>query len=156
MRDDELRFPVITLLRNVERIEKLRHVLPVDFLDVESVGFETRAGIFALRRLRHRVERDRVRIVNQNQIVQAEMPGERARFRRDAFLQTTVTGEAKDMLIENFVLGVETRGRHLRSHRDANGVAHALTERTGRAFDAGRFKKFRMTRRLAVELAETL
>ena len=58
------------------------------------------------------------------------------------------------MLIENLVLGVETRGRHLCRHRDANGVAHALSERTGRALDAGRFKKFRMTRRLAMELAE--
>ena len=143
VRNDELRFPVVTLLRDIERIEKLRHVLAVYFLHIESVSFETRAGVFALCHLCHGVERDGVGIVNQNQIVQTEMPGERARFRGNAFLQTAVARETDNVLIENLVLGVETRRGHFRRHGDADGVAHALSQRTRGAFDARRFKKFR-------------
>ena len=98
-----------------------------------------------------------LRIVNQNQIIEAEMPGERARLRRHAFLHATVARQTNHMLIENPVLGgVETRRRHFACHRDADRVADALAERTGRAFDARRFKKFRMARRLGMQLPETL
>ena len=55
------------------------------------------------------------------------MPGERARLRGHAFLQTAVAREANDVLIENAVLGgVETRRGHFRGHRDADRVADAL------------------------------
>ncbi len=85
------------------------------------------------------------------------MSGEGARFGRNAFLQTTVAREADDVLIENPMLGgVETRGRHLRRHRDTDGVAHALAKRSGRAFHARRFEKLRMSRRFAMQLPETL
>ncbi len=47
----------------------------------------------------------RVGVVNQNQVIEAEMSGERARFRRNAFLQTTIARETNDVLIENLVLG---------------------------------------------------
>ena len=67
------------------------------------------------------------------------MPGERARFRRHAFLQTTITRQTKNMLIENAMLaGVEMRLRHFRCHRHTNRVANTLPERTGRAFDSRR------------------
>ncbi len=83
------------------------------------------------------------------------MTGERARFRGDAFLQTTVAREADDMLIENHVLGrVESRGGHLRGHGYADGIGDALAERAGGAFHAGRLGEFRMTGRLAVQLTE--
>ncbi len=157
LRDDHLRLAVVALLRLVQRAQKRGHVVAVDFLHVESVGLIAFAGVLALRRVRHRVERDRVRVVDQDQVIEPEVSGERARFRGDAFLQTTVAGEADDVLIENLVLGrVEARRRHLRRHRDADGVGHALAERTGGAFDAGRFKKLRMARRLAVQLPEAL
>src|SRR6202030_45565 len=51
VRDDKLRFSVISLLCDIQRVEKLLHVLAIDLLDVESVRFESRAGIFALRLL---------------------------------------------------------------------------------------------------------
>ena len=77
------------------------HVLAVDFLHVKAVGLEAHPGVFALRLLRHRVERDGVRVVDQDQVIESEMAGERARFRRDALLQTAVAREADDMMIEN-------------------------------------------------------
>ena len=82
--------PLSRSFRHVQRIEKLLHVLAVDFLDIEAVGLEAFAGVFALGCLRHRVERDGIRIVDQDQIIEAEVTGERARFRGDAFLQTAV------------------------------------------------------------------
>ena len=78
--DDELRFPVVALFRNIQSIEKLLHVLPIDFLNIESVSFETFAGVFALCFLCCGVERDRVGVVNQDQIIETEMACERARL----------------------------------------------------------------------------
>ena len=73
----------------------------------------------------------------------------------NAFLETAVASEADNMLIENHVLRrVETSRSHLRRHRDPDGVADALPERAGGAFNARRFKKFRVARRLAVQLTE--
>ena len=66
------------------------------------------------------------------------MAGERARFRRDALLQTAIARQANDVLIENLVLGgIESRRRHFRRHGHADRVTDALAERTGRAFDPG-------------------
>ena len=153
--DDELWPAVIVLLRGVERVEERLHVLAVDLLDIEAVGLEPRGGVLALARRRRRIEGDGVRIVNQDQIIEPEMPGEGAGFGRNAFLQTTVAREANAVLIENAVVaGIETRRGHFHRHRDADGIGHALPQRAGGAFDSRRFKKFRMARRLAVQLTE--
>jgi hypothetical protein len=157
LRHNHLRLAVIAFLRRIERVEKRLHILAVNLLDIETVGFEAFPGVLALRNLGHGIKRDGVVVVNENQIIEAEVSSERARFSRNAFLQTTVTRETHDMLIKNPVLGrVEARGRHLGRHRDADRVTHTLSERTGGAFHAGCFKKLRVARRLAVQLPETL
>ena len=125
------------------------------FLNVKPVSFEARGCVFALGRRRRRVERDCVRIVNQNQIIETKMSRERAGFRGDPFLQTAVAREANAVLIENAMLArIESCRRHFHRHRDADGIPDALPERTGRALDARRFEKLRMARRLAVKLTE--
>ena len=155
--DDEFRFAVVVLLGAPQCVEKGLHVLAVNFLNVEPVGFEARAGVFALGRFRRRVERDRVAIVNQNQIVEPEVSGERTRFGRHAFLQTTIARETNAMLIENAVFWrVEARGRHFHCNGNSNRVSNALTKRTSRALDSWSFKKLRMTGRFGVQLPETL
>src|SRR5439155_20756005 len=102
---DELRPAIVALLCNLERVEKLRHVLAVEFLNIESVSLTAGGRVFALSRRRRRVERDRVRVVDQDQIIETEMPGEGTRFGRDAFLHATIAGQTNHMLIENPVLG---------------------------------------------------
>ena len=83
------------------------------------------------------------------------MPGERARFRGHAFLQTAVACETNAVLVENSVLAcVESRRGHFHRDRDADGIANALPQRPGRAFDSRRFKKFRVPRGFAVQLTE--
>ena len=153
--DDELRLSVIALLRNVQRIEKLLHVLAIDFLDVESVSFEAPTRVLALRLLRRRIKGDGVRIVDQDQIIETKMPGECACFGRDAFLHAAIARQADDVLIENLVLvRIEARRRHFCSHCDADGIADALSQRASRTFYSRCVTKFRMARRLAVQLPE--
>ena len=157
VRDDELRFPVVVLFCAVEGVEKRLHVVAVDFLNVEPVGLESRSRVFALRHLRRSVERDRVRIVNQNQIIETEMRGERARFRRHAFLQAAIARETNAMLIENAVLTrVKSGRRHFHCDRDPNRIADTLPKRTSRALHSRCFKKFRVAGRFRMQLPETL
>src|SRR6266478_1965487 len=134
---------------------KLLHVFAIDFLDVESVSFEALTSVLALRLLCRSIEGDGVRIVNQDQIIETKMSGECACFGRDTFLHATITRQADDVLIENFVLvRVETRCRHFCSHGDADGIADALSQRASRTFYSRCVTKFRMARRLAVQLPE--
>src|SRR5436853_7324398 len=93
VRDDKFRPAVIVLLGVVQRVEESLHIVAVDFLDVEPISLKTRARIFALSVLRGRVERDRVAVVNQNQIIETEVSREGTRFRAHAFLQATVSGK---------------------------------------------------------------
>src|SRR5205823_9326514 len=76
VRDDELRPAVIVLFRTIERVEKRLHVFLVNFLNVKAVSLKTRAGVFALSCGCRRVERHRVAVVNQNQIIETEVSRE--------------------------------------------------------------------------------
>jgi hypothetical protein len=126
-----------------------RHV-PADRL-------KTRGGVFALRFRRHRVKRDVIRVVDQNEIVESLVAGELDGFHPHAFLHTPVAGEADDMVVENRVFGgVEAGGGHLPGHRHSDGIANTLAQRTGRAFHTGGRAKLRMARSFAVKLAEIL
>src|SRR5438067_7258007 len=155
MNDDELRFPVVAIFRDVTGVEEFLHVVALDFLGIESVGLKTFSRVLALRLVGHGIERDGVGIVNQNQIIEPEMPGEGARFRRHAFLETTVARQAKNMLVENAMFaGVEMCLRHFRSHCHTNRVANALPQRAGGTLDAGCVAKFRMSRRFRMQLAK--
>ena len=156
VRHDHLRLPVIATLRFFQRTGERLHVVAVDLLHIEAVGLETFAGVFALRDRCHRIERDGVVVVNQDEVIEAEVAGEGARFRTHPFLQTTVTGETDHVLIENLVLlGVETRCRHFHRDGDADRIAHALTKRAGRALDSRCFEEFRVPGRFRMQLAET-
>src|SRR5437660_12154247 len=85
------------------------------------------------------------------------MGREGTRLGGDAFLETTITRQTKNMLVENaMVAGVEMRGRHFRCHCHTNRVTNALSQRTSRALDAGRVAKFRMPRRFGMQLAKIL
>ncbi len=126
------------------------------FLDVESVGLEARSGVLTLCHFRRGVERDRVGIVNQDQIIETEMSGEGTRFRRHAFLHAAVSRQTNAMLIENAVLGsVESRRRHFHRDRDPDRIADTLPKRTSGAFNARRVAKFGMSRRFRMQLPET-
>src|SRR6266536_3719398 len=153
--DDELRFPVVALFRDVTGIEEFLHIVALDFLGIESVSLITFSRVFALRLVGHGIERDGVGIVNQNQIIEPKMPGERTRFSGDAFLETTVARQTKNMLVENTMLvGVEMCRRHFRRHCHTNRVANALPQRASGALDSWGFKKFWMPRSPRMQLTK--
>src|SRR5882724_8782693 len=147
MRDDELRFAVITAFRDVESVEELSHVLALDFLDIKAVRFHPLARVLALRKLCRGIERNRIGIVNENEIVEAPNAGERARLGCDALLHVAVTAQTDHVLVENSVLiSVEPRRSHVRCEGHANRVADALTQRSGGTFDSRCLAKFGMSR----------
>ena len=157
VRHDELRTSIVTLLGDDKRISELLHVVTVDLLDIKPVSLETHTGVFALRYLRHRVERDRVRIIDQDQIIESEVTGESARLSSNPFLEAAVASETDDVLVKNAMLiGVKPHGSHFRGHGDADSVAHALAERSRGAFYSRCFHEFRMTRRVAMKLPKPL
>src|SRR5260370_41567102 len=78
VRDDKLWSSIISLLCDIQRVEKLLHVVAIDLLDVESVRFESHAAIFALRLLRCRVECDGIGIVDEDQIIETKVTRRRA------------------------------------------------------------------------------
>src|SRR5206468_11061524 len=58
VRDDELRFSVVASLRHVQRVEKLLHVMAIDFMNIEAVCLHSFAGVLALRLFGRGIERD--------------------------------------------------------------------------------------------------
>ena len=158
LRDDELRLAARSALGLVDRLEDRGQVVAVsERLHVPVHRLEARGGVLALRFVGHGVERDVVRVVNEDEIVEALVAGEFAGLHRDAFLHAAVAGEADDMVVENLVARrVETRGRHLAGHRHADRVANALPERAGGGLDSGGLAEFGVARGLAVQDAEIL
>ena len=153
--DDELRLSARGGLRLGNGVGDFRKIVAIDLLDIPAVGHITRGGVLALRHRCHRVERHIVGIINEDEVVESEVAGERAGFLRHAFLQAPIARERDDMVIENPVRRrVETRLAHLAGNREAHGVRHALPEGAGGCFNARRFVKLWMPRRDAVELAE--
>ena len=157
LRDDELRFFGLGFFGLVVGLQDRSEIVAVDGLHVPADRLEALCGVFALRLIRHRVEGDVVGVVDENQVIELLVAGERDRLHRDAFLHAAVAGETHDVIIKNRVLGgVETRGRHLAGHRHADGVTDALAERARGALDAGGLVEFRMSGRGAVQRAEFL
>ena len=78
--DDKLRLSVITPCRDFDGVKKLLHVLSINLLNIKAVGLETSSSIFALSHSGHRIKSDRIAVVDQDQVIEAEMSGESARF----------------------------------------------------------------------------
>ncbi len=142
-------------LRLLKRGEERLHVVAGDRLHAPLGRLEALAGVLALRDLRHGVERDVVGIVNEDQVIELEMPGELDRFHSHAFLHAAIARERDDVVVKNLVrIGIERRRRHFLRDGVADRVRHALPERSRGGFHAQRFMKFRMPRRARVFHAE--
>ena len=128
--DDELRLAAARLLRALEGRENASISWPSTVWTSNPIASNRLAGVLALRLLGHRVERDGVRVVDEDQVVELLVARERERLHRDALLHAAVAREADDVVIEDGVLvGVEARLRHLGGDRHADRVA----DRPGRA-----------------------
>ena len=150
--------PLPAFFARSNAVEELVHVVAVDGLDVVAERLEALRRVLALRRLGHRVERDGVGVVDEDEVVELLVPGELHRLERDAFLHAAVAGEADDVMVEDRVLRrVEARLGHLRGDGHADGVRDALAERAGGRLDAARgVRELGVAGRLRAELAEAL
>ena len=127
----------------------------LDAQDLEAVRLVALGRVFALRLRRHRVERDVVRIVDDDQVVEAQVARQRRGFGRDALLHAPVAGQAPDRLVEDARAGVvEPRRQHLGRDCLPDRVADALAERARGRLDAGGVMKLRVPRRLRFPLAK--
>ena len=64
--DDQLGLTVIIRLGRIERFEEGIHIMTINGLDIEAIGFEAFARVFTLRHICHRIQCDVVGIVNED------------------------------------------------------------------------------------------
>ncbi len=133
-------------------------IVAVDHADhVPAVGFETLGRVVGEPAFHFTVDGDVVVVVDRDQLAQLPGTGERRHFVRDAFHQAAVADEHVGVMVDDGVIGaIEVRGQHLLRQREADRVGQTLPQRTGGGFHAWRVGGFRMTRRLGMQLAETL
>src|SRR5881296_995491 len=101
-------------------------------------------------------DRDVVVVPNPAEIVESQVGGERRRLRADTLHQAAVAAHRVDLVIENVkARAIVVVGEPLLRQRHADAGCNALPERTGSGFDARDPVVLRMSRSLAVQLAET-
>ena len=129
--------------------------MAVDLLDMPSKRLETLRCILALRRISHGVQGDVIGIVNQHEVIELVVAGERRSLGRDALLQAAVPREADNVVVEDRVgSGVEAGRSHFLRYRNADSVGHPLPQRSGGALDPLGFKILRMPRGVGAEHPE--
>src|SRR5271170_4883496 len=98
---------------------------------------------------------DVVVVVDPAEVVQAQMPGQRSRLRRDPFHHATVAADGINVVIKYLEARlVKMVGQPFAGDGHAHACGDTLPERAGGGLDAGHPVIFGMTRSLAVELAE--
>ncbi len=153
--DDELRFAAFGFLGLVEGLEHGREIVAVNRLHLPADGLESGGGILTLRAVGHGVERHIVRVVDQDEVVEFLVSGERRGLHGHAFLHAAVAREADDVVVEDLMFRrVEARRGHLAGDGHAHRVGDALPQRTRGALHARGLAEFGMSRREAVQAAE--
>src|SRR5262249_41159357 len=136
-------------------LDPLTIVRVADPQDVPSISEEASRDIFAECQARAPLDCDVVVVVDPAQIVEAEMAGQRCRFGRNTLHQAAITANGIDVVVEDLETGlVVTAGEPLLGDRHPDAGGNALPQGTSRSLDARHPMIFRVTGRLAVELAE--
>ena len=113
---------------------------------------EALRDVVAVRELGVAVDRDVVVVVDEHHAAELQVAGERRGFVADALHQVAVAADAEHVVVAH--LGAEARAQVLLGDRDADRVADALTERTGRDLDTLRVAVLGVTGRARAPLAE--
>ena len=104
---------------------------------VPPVGAEARRHIFGERQRRVAVDRDLVVVVDPDQIVERQMPGERRGLGADALLQAAVAVEGPHLVGDHGKAGAVELGREVAlGDGEADAVGDALAERASGDLDA--------------------
>lgn len=155
--DDQGRASV-ALLRFLKSLFDLCVIVGVGtFDDAPAVSLESLADIFRECDFGGAFDADHIRIVEDDDVVELLVPGERGGFMCDAFHHAAVAGDDVDLVVKQsgafepaYSGGVFCGD----SHADAGGESGS--ERSGRDFDARCVAEFRMSGGFASPLAELL
>lgn len=139
------------------RAQRVEVVAVCHLDDPPAIGGEAPGHVFGKRERGGAVDGDPVVVVDQLELAEPLVTGERAGLRGDALHQVAVSGENPDAVIEERESGpVEPSGEQPLGHRHADGGGHSLAERAGRHLDAGGQAALRVSRGARTELAEPL
>ena len=144
----------------VARAVAVTAVGPVDRLYVPAVGLVAGGDVLGERDLGVVLDRDRVVVVDEDEVAEPLGAGDRGRLAAHALLEVAVAGHGVHEVVERrLALGgvrVEQAVLAAGGHGHADGVGDTLAERSGRGLDAGGVAVLRVARRLAAPGAQRL
>ena len=155
---DHQRGPTGLTARVLQDAIDVIQIVPVrDVLHVPAVGGEPRAHVFGEAHGRRSREADVIVVVQDDELAEPEMPGERASLGGDALHQVAVARQHVGVVIDDRISrAVEVRRQVRLGDRHADGIRDALPERARRGFDTGSQMTLRMAGRAASPLPEAL
>jgi len=153
---DDQRRAAVGLLRFGQRRVAEREVVGVRQRDhPPAVGGEPRPDVFGEGEAGLPFDGDVVVIVEDDQLVELEVPGQRRRFGGDAFHHAAVAGDDVDLVVgQPGLVEPGLRREMTLGDRHADGGGEPGAERPGGDVDARGVAEFGMARRLALPLAE--
>src|SRR5438477_7952855 len=156
--DNDQTGPIVDPLGDSDRFGDALAVVGVaDPLHMPAIGEKPPGDILAERESGVAFDRDVVAVVDPAEIAEPQMAGHRSRLAADAFHHAAVTAQREDIVIEQpKILSVEVARQPVGRDRHPDAGRNPLPQRAGRRLDTGGPMIFRVTRALAVELAEPL
>jgi hypothetical protein len=154
---DDQRRPHRLLLRQVERRADGLVIVAVDLLDVPVVRLEAPRDVLAHRHVDVALDGDVVVVVDEDQVAEPHVAGERRSLGGYALLHVAVTAQSPDVAVDDrLAQTIETRGHHLRRERHADRRREPSAERPRRQLHADGMAVLGVPRRLRAALAEVL
>src|ERR1700756_2196391 len=124
---------------------------------VPAIAHEARGDVFTECEIRVSFDGDVIVIINPAEVSQFQVPGQRCGFARHPFHHVAISAHGINAEVEHLELWpIEMRFHPAFRNGHAYTVGHTLSERSGGGFNPRRQPVFRMSGRLAPELAETL
>ena len=127
-------------------------IVAIDALRVPAGGVEARPRVVGAGEAGGAVDGDVVRIVEHDQPVEPQVPGERDRLLADAFHQAAVAADDIGVMVHQVRAEAGSHAALRQGHADR--IGEALAERAGRGLDPGGEAVLRVARGAAAELAE--
>ena len=155
---DHERWPVGDRLRLLERgLDPLERGVDLEPVHRPSVRLEARPHVVVEGEIRRSLDRDRVVVVDPDQLAEAEVAGERSGLARDSLLHVAVAGDEERVVVDDLLRRPVERRREVGfGEREADGVADALAERSGRDLDPDGVAELGVPGRPALPLPELL
>ncbi len=156
LEDDEARTGLFCLRLGHEALQAVE-IVHIAAKNLPAVAFVTLPRVLGEGEVGGAVDRDLVRVVEDDELAQGQVAGQRGGFGGYALLQAAVAREDVGIVVDDRALGrIETGGEHALGDGHAHGVGQALPERSGRGLDPRREAVLRVAGAFAANFAEGL